>query len=160
MTIINGKIAECTEMELYDYYLQRELDKCGIQFYEFLNACELQGTKVIKDIIERSVCMIKYTEFERYIKKIMDEWDYIDKCESIGFNIYEHAHGIDCTIELIEKNFEDEEHWLSWWAFEKNFGRDNKYDATDDYGNVLPTDTIKDIYNILVENMINKHSKK
>lgn len=53
MKIINGKIAECTETELYEYYIKRDIALCGISFYQFANSCRINGTRIIDDGIER-----------------------------------------------------------------------------------------------------------
>lgn len=49
MKIINGKIAECTEKELYDYYIERDMPMCGISFPQYMLGCQVQGTKIVKE---------------------------------------------------------------------------------------------------------------
>lgn len=49
MKVINGKIAECTEDELYDYYISRDIDDCGIGFYQFMQACKRNDTKIMEE---------------------------------------------------------------------------------------------------------------
>lgn len=50
MIIENGKIKQCTDIELYGYYLSREIYLCGISYYQYRDACMKHGTKVIFDI--------------------------------------------------------------------------------------------------------------
>lgn len=45
MKIVNGKIAEATENEMFDYYLTRDWDTV-MSFREWMMECESQGTKV------------------------------------------------------------------------------------------------------------------
>ena len=45
MTVVDGKIAEATEDEMFDYYLTRDWDTV-MSFREWLWKCEEQGTKV------------------------------------------------------------------------------------------------------------------
>ncbi|MCR5336654.1 MAG: hypothetical protein K6E42_08935 [Synergistes sp.] len=48
MKVENGKITECTEAELYDYYLSRGYDDL-FEFAEYKAACRRAGTKVTED---------------------------------------------------------------------------------------------------------------
>lgn len=66
MTIINGKIAECTEMELYEYYIKRDIALCGISFYQFANSCRINGTRIIKESDE-----MDYAEALEYAESYM-----------------------------------------------------------------------------------------
>ncbi len=47
MKIVDGKIAEATRYEMFDYYLTRDWDTV-MSFAEFLRRCEENGTKVLK----------------------------------------------------------------------------------------------------------------
>lgn len=47
MKIIDGKIAECSEGELYGYYLERHIDDMGYSFEEYKVACVRKGTKLV-----------------------------------------------------------------------------------------------------------------
>lgn len=94
-----------------------------------------------------------YNTFEKYIKGLQEEWDWMDECCKIGFEAFEHSNGLTYSICLLEEIFDDKDKWLSWWAFEKDFGRDEKYNAYNKDNNIIPTTTIEDIYNLLMENM-------
>lgn len=45
MKVVNGKIAEATRLEMFDYYLTREYDYV-MSFPDFLHRCEEAGTKI------------------------------------------------------------------------------------------------------------------
>ena len=45
MKIVNGKIAEATRDEMFDYYLTRDWDTV-MPFAEFLRECKVNGTKI------------------------------------------------------------------------------------------------------------------
>lgn len=47
MKIENGKIAEATTNELFDYYLTRGFDDI-MSFTDYVRACMRAGTKVVK----------------------------------------------------------------------------------------------------------------
>lgn len=49
MKIINGKIVECTEKELYDYYIERDMPMCGISFPQYMLGCQVHGTKIVEE---------------------------------------------------------------------------------------------------------------
>ena len=46
MKVENGKIAECTEEELFDYYISRGFDDI-MSFTEYKQRCIANGTTVI-----------------------------------------------------------------------------------------------------------------
>lgn len=48
MKIKNGKIAEATELELFDYYLSRGFDDI-MSFKRYMERCEDLGTVIIKE---------------------------------------------------------------------------------------------------------------
>lgn len=48
MKVENGKITECTEVELFEYYLTRGWDDI-MPFTEYKEKCEKNGTKVIPE---------------------------------------------------------------------------------------------------------------
>lgn len=48
MKIVDGKIAEATRDEMFDYYLAHEFDDV-MPFREFLETCKRLGTKVIDE---------------------------------------------------------------------------------------------------------------
>ena len=45
MKIVDGKIAEATRDEMFDYYLARDFDDV-MPFSEFLRRCEEKGTRI------------------------------------------------------------------------------------------------------------------
>lgn len=83
--------------------------------------------------------------------------DLFDKYKMDG-NIYPPM----CTetvIDLLEFIFNDKNHWISYWIFELDFGKDyeNGY-VKDEHGEVIPLKTTEDLYDLLVRNM--KESKE
>ena len=46
MKIVDGKIAEATRDEMFDYFLTRDWDTV-MSFAEFLRSCEENGTKIL-----------------------------------------------------------------------------------------------------------------
>lgn len=48
MKVENGIIVECTENELFKYYLEQEWDNI-YSFPDYMNRCILLGTKVTND---------------------------------------------------------------------------------------------------------------
>lgn len=93
-------------------------------------------------------------EFESYIKKIKEFRDAADKFSEalVGLSddrrISINGWQEDLMIKLLEKLMEDKDQWISWWIYEKDWGT-KKHLAYKLDGKVIPTKTIKDLYNII-----------
>ena len=53
------------------------------------------------------------------------------------------------VVDLLARILGDENDWLSWWIWEKDFGARTELNAFDG-DNVIPTDTAQDIYNLIL----------
>lgn len=99
--------------------------------------------------------MITYEEFEKYIKRIIKVCDASGKinaiCRESGFDYVALPEFglVDDVIDLLSYITGDENEWVSWWCFEKDFGRDYMCEAYDRNNNLIPTNTIKDLYNLI-----------
>jgi len=55
-------------------------------------------------------------------------------------------------VETLEIALEDTEHWISWWCFEADYGRDTEFTASVSYnGEQFDIDTPEKLYDFLVE---------
>lgn len=88
MEIVNGKITQATQSELYSYYLTREIDDV-LSFQDYLRQMKECGTVIIKE--ERNeMAKEPYTEICReYIEEI-----YVGAKEVFGNGIYVRTEGI------------------------------------------------------------------
>lgn len=59
------------------------------------------------------------------------------------------------VIKLLEFIFNDEEtHWIDWWCWESDFGRDEDFGAIfDENDNIIRVDTAEQLYDFLINNM-------
>lgn len=54
-------------------------------------------------------------------------------------------------LKVLEKIYNDEkEQIISWWMYEKDYGKKKDFNIYDN-GGVVPTDTIEDLYNYLIK---------
>ncbi|GAG01981.1 unnamed protein product [marine sediment metagenome] len=54
-------------------------------------------------------------------------------------------------LKVMEESMNDKD-WISWWMFEKDFGRDKKMKGYHKNGRVIKLDTAEDLYKYLVKN--------
>lgn len=91
---------------------------------------------------------------EGFIKLIENAQNYnkeLDRWSDFGIDLFElpiSELGWDFLNIVLPELFSDEGvDWIDWWLFEKpRFGGDQAYDEN---GNVIPTDTIDDLWNIV-----------
>lgn len=95
--------------------------------------------------------------------KVMDNYrfmfDFTDEMNDL-FDKYKMDGNIFpplCTgtvIDLLEFIFDDKNQWISYWAWELDFGT-NYEDGyvKDSDGGIIPLRTVEDLYDLLVKNM-------
>ena len=89
---------------------------------------------------------------EGFIKLIENAQNYnkeLDRWSDFGIDLFElpiSELGWNFLNVVLPELFSDEGvDWINWWLFEKpGFGPNQAYD-----GNVIPTDTIDDLWNIV-----------
>jgi len=58
---------------------------------------------------------------------------------------------LSALIKVLEVIYRDEkEQLISWWMYEKDFGRKKDFNIYDN-GGIVPTNTIEDLYNYLIK---------
>ena len=64
------------------------------------------------------------------------------------------------AIELLEKLSGDRYEYISWWCFEKDFGRRVDINVYERKGEdqIVPTDTAEDLYDLITQNLQEKAS--
>ena len=67
-------------------------------------------------------------------------------------NIFPNSY--DISIKLLEIAIGDKYEYVSWWIFEKEWGNKGEdFCVTDHNGNVIPTETMSDIYDLVTKNI-------
>lgn len=105
-----------------------------------------------KEDIKKVIVMTK----EGFIKLIENALNYskeLDRWSDFGIDLFElpiSELGWNFLNVVLPELFSDEGvDWINWWLFEKpGFGGDPNQ-AYDEDGNVIPTDTIDDLWNIV-----------
>lgn len=105
-----------------------------------------------KEDIKKVIVMTK----EGFIKLIENAQNYnkeLDRWSDFGIDLFElpiSELGWNFLNVVLPELFSDEGvDWINWWLFEKpGFGGDPNQ-AYDEDGNVIPTDTIDDLWNIV-----------
>ena len=108
--------------------------------------------------------MINYCSFEKIInyfdEQINFENDFgnllykYDKREFIDPCCFEDTTANEYILFLLENIFHDVGHWISYFIYELDFGRDWKPGMVrDTLGNDIKLETIKDVWRLLQENM-------
>ena len=98
-----------------------------------------------------------YKEFAEYIEELRKNEEYINKLADLNVNVFEELTLETMVVELLAKAIGDKYEWLSWWIWEKEYGTRKELDAfeKDANGNdiVIPTDTPRDIWNLIQRNV-------
>jgi hypothetical protein len=99
--------------------------------------------------------MINKEEFVDVINTVRAYNTELDKWEAFGISLYELPLGeISAKLsEMVYTNlFEDAGiDWINWWLYEKPelFEGDPVNEAYDENHNIIPTDTIDDLWNLV-----------
>ena len=85
---------------------------------------------------------------ERYhtIEKIYDKLD--DVFGSVG-DLFIDETSITPIIDVISEIVEDNNKWIEWYVYDKNWGTDARLTATDNNGNEIPSETLEDLWNLI-----------
>lgn len=101
--------------------------------------------------------MLSYLDFETHINTIKHYYDKDSEISDIldvdGIVCYT-SKAISSIVSLLEILMDDKEsEWIQFWCWECDFGQDAKDRAWDKEENVIPLNTIKDLYDALIKNL-------
>lgn len=96
---------------------------------------------------------MSYELFKGYVDKIEKVWRSIDNINRVLSENTEDSFLLPFTCqdeaaELLEYIMGDKDGWISYYCFEKNFGREDLGPVTVD-GEEYPLRTVKDLYRLL-----------
>ena len=85
---------------------------------------------------------------ERYykIEEIYDKLD--DVVGSVG-DLFIDETSMTPIIDVITEIIEDNDKWIEWYVYDKNWGTDERLTATDNNGNEIPSETLEDLWNLI-----------
>ena len=99
--------------------------------------------------------MLEYEEFEKYMLRIKDEIEKEDAIDKALRNMSPDFGGFctecaDIMVDLLQKLMHDEYKNLEYYVWETEWGTqfDKIWDAD---GNEIPFKTIKDVYNVILD---------
>lgn len=95
------------------------------------------------------------SEFIDYINILKEELSWQEEFQKIGFDVFGHINATDIMISLLEFAINDKSEGVSWWVYEKEFGKCD-VEAYDADGNVIPTNTAEELYLYLANSSENK----
>ena len=85
---------------------------------------------------------------ERYytIEKIYDKLD--DVFGSVG-DLFVDETSMTPIIDVVSEIIEDNDKWIEWYVYDKNWGTDERLTVTDNDGNEIPSETLEDLWNLI-----------
>ena len=85
---------------------------------------------------------------ERYytIERIYDKLD--DVFGSVG-DLFIDETSMTPIIDVISEIVEDNNKWIEWYVYDKNWGTDEHLTVTDNNGNEIPSETLEDLWNLI-----------
>jgi len=97
-------------------------------------------------------------EFEEYITKIKEFRKSADNfAEALSKLTDEHRICLngreeDLMVRMLEKLMDDKWNNISWWIYEKDWGRKKNFDYKNK-GKIIPTKTIKNLYDLITKEL-------
>ena len=85
---------------------------------------------------------------ERYytIERIYDKLDDVFGSVSDSFI---NETSITPIIDVVSEIVEDNDKWIGWYVYDKNWGTDERLTVTDNNGNEIPSETLEDLWNLI-----------
>ena len=85
---------------------------------------------------------------ERYytIERIYDKLD--DVFGSVG-DLFIDETSITPIIDVVSEIVEDNDKWIGWYVYDKNWGTDERLTVTDNNDNEIPSETLEDLWNLI-----------
>ena len=85
---------------------------------------------------------------ERYytIERIYDKLD--DVFGSVG-DLFIDETSMTPIIDVITEIIEDNDKWIEWYVYDKNWGTDERLTVTDNNGNEIPSETLEDLWELI-----------
>ena len=85
---------------------------------------------------------------DRYdtMNNIIDKFD--DVFGGIGDEFIENTD-ISPIIEVIAEIVGDNDDWISWYVYDKDFGENTALYCNDENGNIIPSDTLEDLWELI-----------
>lgn len=98
--------------------------------------------------------------FCKTMGQIQEAYDYGDKLNE--FFKENHVDGylyepncIEQALSLLGFIFDDKDQWIDYWVYELDFGRQYKEGTiTDANGENIPLETVEELYELLVKNLL------
>ena len=97
-------------------------------------------------------------DFINYIKAVQNVWDFQNEVLDLArkyapysdLGILDYPSCDNELIELLEKVTNDTDHWIPYFCYEVDFGREwQPGDTEDEDGNSIPMRTIEDLWEAL-----------
>lgn len=85
---------------------------------------------------------------ERYykIEEIYDKLD--DVFGSVG-DLFIDETSMTPIIDVISEIVEDNDKWIEWYVYDKNWGTDERLTVTDNNSNEIPSETLEDLWELI-----------
>ena len=96
-----------------------------------------------------------YENFAKTINALRDKYDRMDKISKAlnWCEIYDISMG-EQVVDILTYIFNDKDEWISYWVYERDFGRDWYEGCTKEKnGSNIDLSTMKKLYDFLVSNM-------
>lgn len=100
-----------------------------------------------------------YEKFAAIINILRDKYDKMGEISKVlnWCGMYDISMG-DQVVDVLTYIFNDEGNWISYWMFERDFGRDwHDGCVTNSDGTDIDLSTVQKLYDFLVQNMQTEH---
>lgn len=109
-------------------------------------------------ITYRDFCniLVHFEEEENFAANFRNLLYQYDKREFIDPYCFQDSSADEFILILLEDIFQDKSHWISYFIYDLDFGREYRDGCiTDNNGNIVCLRTKQDLWNLLMENLRN-----
>lgn len=98
------------------------------------------------------ISLEQFTELIKNYKQLRDDEECVHQAmkklspDFGGFYLCRYTELFDKMLKLL---MNDKNEWISWWMYEKEWGTKKKFDCYDKNKKLIPSTTIKDLYNLI-----------
>lgn len=144
---------DCDDDILHMWIFERDFES----FQYSIDAEETVYVKTARDVYEiiarnkeKNKELMTCERFVKYLTNIKEHNSFIEKCRIVlKWDMFECLKCQDALIKLLQKHFADKDEFLSWWIYEKEYGTRDDINAYSKDGNIIPLDTVEQIYAFL-----------
>lgn len=106
--------------------------------------------------------MLDFELFQRCIQAMQGSHDAIGEYSKVfDLDFLDRFAVSQAFLDLLERDMDDRDHWISYWAYERDFGRDwDECTASEADGTPIILKTVRQLYDFLIEEAVTANENR